>query len=188
MMGRPSRVALQIMIDTHTLKATVEELLAETDEIFPDILRSASRADAGPGRTARRPSSGTAFPKPSPPAAGGRLSSACCGKFDYQPRFSPILTSRGHHPRQAASGDLPQGGRAARHSSRPRCSCSKTARTAAGPRWPPAPSPSPCPALTAGDTISPARRWSPTRWRTGGFTLGWGSSSVLAFACESARR
>jgi len=28
MMGRPSHVALQIMIDTHTLKATVEELLA----------------------------------------------------------------------------------------------------------------------------------------------------------------
>ena len=35
MMGRPSHIALQIMIDTHTLKATVEELLAETDEIFP---------------------------------------------------------------------------------------------------------------------------------------------------------
>src|SRR5947208_16557909 len=40
MMGRPSHVALQLMIDTHTLKATVEELLAETDEIFPEILRT----------------------------------------------------------------------------------------------------------------------------------------------------
>ena len=39
MMGRPSHIALQIMIDTHTLKATVAELLAETDEIFPGILR-----------------------------------------------------------------------------------------------------------------------------------------------------
>src|SRR5687767_15844701 len=39
MMGRPSSVALQIMIDTHTLQATVEELLAETDEMFPEILR-----------------------------------------------------------------------------------------------------------------------------------------------------
>ena len=28
-----------MMIDTHTLQATVEELLAETDEIFPEILR-----------------------------------------------------------------------------------------------------------------------------------------------------
>src|SRR6476661_215130 len=40
MMGRPSHIALQMMIDTHTLKATVEELLAETDEIFPEILQS----------------------------------------------------------------------------------------------------------------------------------------------------
>src|SRR5262245_21747229 len=39
MMGRPSNVALQLMIDTHCLKATVQELLDETDEIFPDILR-----------------------------------------------------------------------------------------------------------------------------------------------------
>src|SRR3954471_14832465 len=39
MMGRPSHIALQIMIDTHTLKATVSELLAETDEIFPGVLK-----------------------------------------------------------------------------------------------------------------------------------------------------
>src|SRR5262245_9153403 len=39
MMGRPSHIALQLMIDTHTLKATAEELLAETDEIFPGILK-----------------------------------------------------------------------------------------------------------------------------------------------------
>jgi beta-phosphoglucomutase-like phosphatase (HAD superfamily) len=38
MMGRPSRVALEIMIETHALDATVEQLLAETDEIFPGIL------------------------------------------------------------------------------------------------------------------------------------------------------
>src|SRR3954451_12159522 len=39
MMGRPSSIALQIMIDAHALKATVGELLAETDEIFPGILK-----------------------------------------------------------------------------------------------------------------------------------------------------
>lgn len=38
MMGRPSPVALQIMIEHHTLDATVEQLLRETDEIFPPIL------------------------------------------------------------------------------------------------------------------------------------------------------
>ncbi len=38
MMGRPSQVALQIMIDRHQLDATVEELLQETEETFPPIL------------------------------------------------------------------------------------------------------------------------------------------------------
>ena len=40
MMGRQSHIALQIMIDVHGLQATVEELIAETDEIFPEILRT----------------------------------------------------------------------------------------------------------------------------------------------------
>lgn len=38
MMGRPSSVALQIMIDWHGLKDTVEILASETDEIFAEIL------------------------------------------------------------------------------------------------------------------------------------------------------
>ena len=38
MMGLPSTVALQVMIDWHGLDATVEQLEAETDEIFPPIL------------------------------------------------------------------------------------------------------------------------------------------------------
>ncbi len=38
MMGRPSQIALQIMIDRHGLDATVEELLQETEETFPPIL------------------------------------------------------------------------------------------------------------------------------------------------------
>ena len=40
MMGRPSAVALQFMIEEHGLSSTVEDLLAETDEIFPEILRT----------------------------------------------------------------------------------------------------------------------------------------------------
>ena len=39
MMGRPQRIALQVMIDWHGLNATVETLAAETKEIFRDILR-----------------------------------------------------------------------------------------------------------------------------------------------------
>jgi beta-phosphoglucomutase-like phosphatase (HAD superfamily) len=38
MMGRPNRVALQIMIDWHRLDATVDILVRETAEIFPAIL------------------------------------------------------------------------------------------------------------------------------------------------------
>jgi HAD superfamily hydrolase (TIGR01509 family) len=38
MMGRPTPVALQIMIDWHALDATVAQLEAETDAIFPAIL------------------------------------------------------------------------------------------------------------------------------------------------------
>jgi HAD superfamily hydrolase (TIGR01509 family) len=38
MMGRPSPVALQIMIDWHQLDTTVAQLEAETDALFPDIL------------------------------------------------------------------------------------------------------------------------------------------------------
>lgn len=38
MMGRPSRIALQIMIDWHQLDATVPELQAETREIFTSLL------------------------------------------------------------------------------------------------------------------------------------------------------
>lgn len=47
MMGRPSRVALQIMIDTHGLSDTIEQLQQETDEIFADLLPT--RLAAMPG-------------------------------------------------------------------------------------------------------------------------------------------
>jgi len=39
MTGRPARVALQIMIDHHGLDTTVEQLQAETDVIFPQLLQ-----------------------------------------------------------------------------------------------------------------------------------------------------
>ena len=38
MMGRPSRISLQIMIDWHGLNDTIEQLQQETDEIFQEIL------------------------------------------------------------------------------------------------------------------------------------------------------
>jgi HAD superfamily hydrolase (TIGR01509 family) len=92
MMGRPSRVALQLMIDTHTLKATVEELLAETDEIFPEILRT--RLAPMPGlvellETLER----HVVPKGIATSSRRAFVERVLGKFGYEPRFSPILTS-----------------------------------------------------------------------------------------------
>lgn len=43
MLGRPGRVALQAMIDMHRLDATVEQLQAETDELFPPIVEKELR-------------------------------------------------------------------------------------------------------------------------------------------------
>src|ERR687891_246549 len=92
MMGRPSRVALQIMIDTHTLRATVEELLAETDEIFPEILDA--RLAPMPGlldlMTALERH---AIPKAIATSSRRSFVETVLEKFNFQPRFSPILTS-----------------------------------------------------------------------------------------------
>lgn len=92
MMGRPSGVALQIMIDTHSLDATVADLVAETDELFPEILRT--KLAPMPGLVELL----TALEAHSVPkgiATSSRRSfvERVLGMFEYQPRFSPILTS-----------------------------------------------------------------------------------------------
>ncbi len=92
MMGRPSQVALQIMIDTHTLKATVEELLAETDEIFPGILRE--RLAPMPGLVELLAAlEQRSIPKAIATSSRRAFVEHVLGVFGYQPRFSPILTS-----------------------------------------------------------------------------------------------
>jgi HAD superfamily hydrolase (TIGR01509 family) len=92
MMGRPSHVALQIMIDTHTLKATVEELLAETDDIFPGILRE--RLAPMPGLVELLTAlEERAIPKGIATSSRRAFVEHVLGVFGYQPRFSPILTS-----------------------------------------------------------------------------------------------
>jgi HAD superfamily hydrolase (TIGR01509 family) len=92
MMGRPSHVALQIMIDTHTLKATVEELLAETDEIFPEILRT--RLAPMPGLVELLAAlEQRAVPKGIATSSRRSFVERVLDTFHYRPRFSPILTS-----------------------------------------------------------------------------------------------
>jgi HAD superfamily hydrolase (TIGR01509 family) len=92
MMGRPSHVALQIMIDTHTLKATVNELLAETDELFPEILRQ--RLAPMPGLVELLEAlEKQKIPKGIATSSRRSFVERVLAKFNYQPRFHPILTS-----------------------------------------------------------------------------------------------
>jgi HAD superfamily hydrolase (TIGR01509 family) len=92
MMGRPSQVALQIMIDTHTLKATVQELLDETDEIFPGILRE--RLAPMPGLVELLAAlEEHKIPKGIATSSRRAFVERVLGQFDFQPRFAPILTS-----------------------------------------------------------------------------------------------
>src|SRR5437588_5401531 len=92
MMGRPSHIALQIMIDTHTLRATVEELLAETDDIFPGILRE--RLAPMPGLVELMTAlEHRAIPKAIATSSRRSFVEHVLGVFGYQSRFSPILTS-----------------------------------------------------------------------------------------------
>ena len=92
MMGRPSHVALQLMIDAHTLKATVEELLAETDEIFPRIL--AERLAPMPGLIELMEAlERQAIPKAIATSSRRTFVEHVLACFDFQPRFSPILTA-----------------------------------------------------------------------------------------------
>jgi HAD superfamily hydrolase (TIGR01509 family) len=92
MMGRPSHIALQMMIDTHTLQATVEELLAETDEIFPGILRE--RLAPMPGLVELLNAlEQRKIPKGIATSSRRSFVERVLGQFNYEPRFSPILTS-----------------------------------------------------------------------------------------------
>lgn len=92
MMGRPGRVALQMMIDYHRLDDSVETLAQETAEIFPAILDE--RLALMPG-VARLLSAleGAAIPKAVATSSGRRFTTDVLGRFDLEPRFAFLLTS-----------------------------------------------------------------------------------------------
>jgi HAD superfamily hydrolase (TIGR01509 family) len=92
MMGRPSAVALELMIQEHALEATVEQLLAETDEIFPEILRT--RLATMPGLLellAALEASG--IPKAIATSSRRSFVDRVLAPFDLQARFAFILAS-----------------------------------------------------------------------------------------------
>lgn len=115
MMGRPSRVALQMMIDWHRLDATVEQLSAETEQIFGGILDT--RLALMPGLASLLDALEAAeVPKAIATSSGRRFVTNVLGRFDLEPRFRFILTAEDvlegkPHPeiylKAAARFDLP---------------------------------------------------------------------------------
>ncbi len=91
-MGRPSAVALQFMIDEHALAETVEELLAETDEIFPEILRT--RLLPMPGLLELLSAlERHGIPKAIATSSRRLFVDRVLAPFHFHPRFAFILTS-----------------------------------------------------------------------------------------------
>jgi HAD superfamily hydrolase (TIGR01509 family) len=92
MMGRPGRVALQIMIDDHGLDTTVAQLQAESDELFADILPT--RLAPMPGLVQLLDAlEAAAIPKAIATSSGRAFTEQVLAKFDYQPRFEFLLTA-----------------------------------------------------------------------------------------------
>ena len=91
-MGRPGPVALQMMIDYHALEATVEQLAAESDTVFDEILDD--RLALMPGLEMLLAALEAAdLPKAIATSSGRRFVERVLGKFALQPRFEFILTS-----------------------------------------------------------------------------------------------
>ena len=91
-MGRPGRIALQMMIDYHELADTVEMLSAESEQIFPAILDA--RLELMPGAAELLAALERAgVPKAIGTSSGRRFVDRVLGRFDLAPRFQFILTS-----------------------------------------------------------------------------------------------
>jgi len=92
MMGRPSAVALQLMIEYHDLADTVDELVAETDEIFAGILEE--RLEQMPGLADLLVALEAAgVPKGIATSSGPVFAHAALNQFELLPRFQFVLTS-----------------------------------------------------------------------------------------------
>jgi HAD superfamily hydrolase (TIGR01509 family) len=92
MMGRPANVALQLMIDAHGLECSVEQLAAETDEIFATLLDE--QLALMPGLLpllAELERAGV--PKAIATSSGPDFVRDVLSRFELAPRFDFILTA-----------------------------------------------------------------------------------------------
>lgn len=92
MMGRPAAVALKLMIDWHALDATVEDLAAETDEVFATLLDE--RLALMPGLEALLGSlEAAATPKAIATSSGPGFAHGVLNRFELRTRFEFVLTA-----------------------------------------------------------------------------------------------
>jgi len=92
MMGRPGQVSLQIMIDWHKLDATVDQLAAESDQIFDGLLEH--RLAPMPGLMALLDALESASrPKAIATSSGRDFADRVLSQFDLRGRFQFILTA-----------------------------------------------------------------------------------------------
>jgi HAD superfamily hydrolase (TIGR01509 family) len=91
MMGRPGPVALRIMIDWHQLDATVEDLSAESEEVFGTLLDE--RLRPMPGLLDLLAALEAAdLPKAIATSSPRRFASDVLARHDLEPRFEFVLT------------------------------------------------------------------------------------------------
>ena len=91
MMGRPADAALRLMIGYHQLDDTVDELAAETDELFAALLDE--RLEQMPGLAELLDDLERAgLPKAIATSSGAPFAHHVLGKFDLAPRFKFVLT------------------------------------------------------------------------------------------------
>lgn len=92
MMGRPPRVALQMMIDWNGLDDTPAQLAAETEAIFAEILDA--RLQCMPGLMDLLDAlEEQGIPKAIATSSGRRFVTNVLARFDFEPRFEFILTA-----------------------------------------------------------------------------------------------
>jgi HAD superfamily hydrolase (TIGR01509 family) len=90
-MGRPQPVALQLMIDFHSLDATVEMLAAETEVVFAEILDQ--RLEFMPGAADLLTALESAgIPKAIATSSGRKFVTGILGRFKLEPHFAFVLT------------------------------------------------------------------------------------------------
>lgn len=96
MMGLPSRLALQVMIDVHCLDATAEELERESDAIFAEILGPRLAPMKGLVELLEALEAAS-IPKAIATSSRRSFTKKVLSHFDFEPRFQFLLTSEDVH-------------------------------------------------------------------------------------------